>query len=121
MPGAGTGAYEMPRTSDVEDTLGIPVVETVDHDEPVEPSRGPEAPGVAEGRRPYFLPSAGSDAGPELPLVPPYVRAEPQESPQPQPQDRAHRPDDHQSQSQSQSQSHGEDDGRASGCLLYTS
>ncbi|WP_432008783.1 protein kinase [Streptomyces bacillaris] len=124
VPAAGTGAYEMPRTSDVEDTLGIPVVETVDHDEPVgpvEPSRGPEAPGVAEGRRPYFLPSAGSDAGPELPLVPPYVRAEPQESPQPrpypqpQPQDRAYRPDDHQSQSQSQSQSHGEDDGRASG------
>ncbi|MFJ9685615.1 protein kinase [Streptomyces bacillaris] len=97
VPGAGTGSYEVPPTSDAEDTLGIPVVETVDHDEPVgsvEPSRGPETPEAPEGRRPYFLPPAGSDAGPELPLVPPYVRAAPRQS-RPEPQDPAHRPDDH--------------------------
>lgn len=95
LPGAGTGAgagdrlgaYEVPRPSEAEDTLGIPVVETVDPDDPVErvePSWGPKAPEAAEGRRPSFLPPAGSDAGPELPLVPPYVRAQPQESPRPQ-------------------------------------
>ncbi|MFC9032932.1 protein kinase [Streptomyces arboris] len=78
------GAYEAPGIGGADDTLGIPVVEAVDA---VEPGELPgELPGVPEGRGAYSLPPAESHDSQELPLVPPYVRAQP-------PQDDAYRPD----------------------------
>lgn len=75
------GAYAAPRVGGADDTLGIPVVETVDADEPE------ELPGTPDSRGAYVLPpSADSYDSQELPLVPPYVRA--------QPQDHVRRPDD---------------------------
>jgi len=71
---AGQGAYEAP---EADDTLGIPVVEAVDADEPGE---------LPDGRGAYSLPPAGSHDSQELPLVPPYVRAQ-------LPQDHAFRPE----------------------------
>ncbi|MFE4383342.1 protein kinase [Streptomyces cyaneofuscatus] len=78
------GSYEAPGIGGADDTLGIPVVEAVDADEPGElPGTRPGAP---EGRGAYSLPPAGAYDSQELPLVPPYVRAQP-------PQDDAYRPD----------------------------
>ncbi|WP_432151171.1 protein kinase [Streptomyces sp. bgisy029] len=82
-PGAyeAPGAYAGPGIGGADDTLGIPVVETVDADEPV------ELPGTPDRRGAYALPpSADSHESQELPLVPPYVRA--------RPQDQVRRPDD---------------------------
>ncbi|MEU0161319.1 protein kinase [Streptomyces sp. NPDC006261] len=74
------GVHEAPGIGGADDTLGIPVVEAVDA---VEPG---ELPGAPEGRGAYSLPPAGNHDSPELPLAPPYVRAQP-------PQDDAYRPD----------------------------
>ncbi|MEW1614418.1 MULTISPECIES: protein kinase [unclassified Streptomyces] len=73
----GHAAYEAPGTGDTGDTLGIPVVEAVGTDGPGE---------LPDGRGAYPLPPARSHDSQELPLVPPYVRAQP-------PQGYAHRPD----------------------------
>ncbi|WP_307824369.1 protein kinase, partial [Streptomyces sp. MBT58] len=71
--GGDPGAYEV---SEADDTLGIPVVGAA----------GSDAPGeLPEGRGAYSLPPAGSHDSQELPLVPPYVRAQ-------LPQDHAFRP-----------------------------
>ncbi|MYX15987.1 protein kinase [Streptomyces sp. SID8374] len=78
------GGYEAPGVGAADDTLGIPVVEAVDADEPGELPDG--RPGGPEGRRAYSLPPGESYDSQELPLVPPYVRAQP-------PQDDAYRPD----------------------------
>ncbi|MFD3748672.1 protein kinase [Streptomyces cyaneofuscatus] len=85
-PGAheAAGSYEAPGFGGADDTLGIPVVEAVDADEPGE-LRGTR-PGAPEGRGAYSLPPAEAYDSQELPLVPPYVRAQP-------PQDDAYRPD----------------------------
>ncbi|MGW1207046.1 protein kinase [Streptomyces cyaneofuscatus] len=82
------GAYETPGIGRADDTLGIPVVEAVDADEPGElPGARPGArPGTPDGRGAYSLPPAEVYDSQELPLVPPYVRAQP-------PQDDAYRPD----------------------------
>ncbi|GFN06460.1 hypothetical protein Smic_50160 [Streptomyces microflavus] len=72
--GEGPGVYEVP---EADDTLGIPVVGAA----------GSDAPGeLPEGRGAYSLPPAGSHDSQELPLVPPYVRAQ-------LPQDHAFRPE----------------------------
>ncbi|WP_326684666.1 protein kinase [Streptomyces microflavus] len=72
--GEGPGVYEV---SEADDTLGIPVVGAA----------GSDAPGeLPEGRGAYSLPPAGSHDSQELPLVPPYVRAQ-------LPQDHAFRPE----------------------------
>ncbi|OKJ20992.1 serine/threonine protein kinase [Streptomyces sp. CB00316] len=78
------GSYGAPGVGGADDTLGIPVVEAVDADEPGELPGA--RPGVPEGRGGYSLPPAGAHDSQELPLVPPYVRARP-------PQDDVHRPD----------------------------
>ncbi|MFE1474798.1 protein kinase [Streptomyces cyaneofuscatus] len=77
-----------PGIGGADDTLGIPVGEAVDADEPGElPGTRPGArPGTPEGRGAYSLPPAEAYDSQELPLVPPYVRAQP-------PQDDAYRPD----------------------------
>ncbi|MFD8726451.1 protein kinase [Streptomyces sp. NPDC059611] len=78
------GGYEASGIGAADDTLGIPVVEAVETDEPGElPDRRPGAP---EGHGAYSLPPARAHDSQELPLVPPYVRAQP-------PQDDAYRPE----------------------------
>ncbi|MGW7228386.1 protein kinase [Streptomyces cyaneofuscatus] len=78
------GVYEAPGIGGADDTLGIPVVEAVDADEPGELPGA--RPGTPEGRGAYSLPPAEAYDSQELPLVPPYVRDQP-------PQDDAYRPD----------------------------